>query len=99
MSDTATPVQEAPQGAFSIERIFIKDVSFEAPNTPQVFREEWKPEVSVDMNTKHQVLEADVHEVVLQVTVKFTLGGKIAYLVEVQQAGIFTIPAQPGRLR
>jgi len=78
---------------FSIQRIYVKDVSFEAPNSPTIFRKEWKPELSVDMNVNNTKLEDGVHEVVLTLTVKNVVDGETAFLCEVAQAGIFTIPA------
>lgn len=81
----------AEEQGFDIQRIYIKDTSFESPNTPQVFREEWKPEVNIDLQTKTQALEENAHEVVLTVTVTAKKEGKTIFLIEVKQAGIFTI--------
>ncbi|RUO37709.1 protein-export chaperone SecB [Aliidiomarina shirensis] len=80
-------------GQFSIQRIYVKDVSFEAPNTPAIFRKEWKPELNVDMNVSNTKLDDNVFEVVLSLTVKNTVEGEVAFLCEVAQAGIFSIPA------
>ncbi|WP_194756121.1 protein-export chaperone SecB [Aliidiomarina indica] len=82
---------EQQKAQFQIQRIYIKDVSFEAPNSPAMFRKEWKPELSVDMNVSNTKLEDNVHEVVLTLTVKNTVGEDVAFLCEVAQAGIFTI--------
>lgn len=81
----------AENQTFDIQRIYIKDSSFESPNTPAIFREEWQPEVSIDLQTKSQILEADAHEVVLTVTVTAKKQDKTVFLVEVKQAGIFGI--------
>jgi len=81
--------QEGPQ--FSILRIYLKDVSFEIPNAPQVFKEEWKPEINLQLNTEVSALDADTYEVVLNVTVTAQQGDKTGFLAEVQQAGIFTL--------
>lgn len=72
-----------------IQRIYIKDLSLEAPGAPEIFREEWRPEISVDLDVKHKQLEENVHEVVLSVTVTVKMGEKTAFLAEVHQAGIF----------
>lgn len=79
------------QVQFSIQRIYVKDTSFEAPNLPELFREaqDWRPEINMDLNTSSSVLEEGVHEVVLSLTVTAKLGEKTAFLVEIQQAGIF----------
>lgn len=76
---------------FAIQRIYVKDLSFEAPNIPELFKSEWKPEVNVDLNTFSSQLEKDVYEVVLRITVTAHVQAKAAYVVEVQQAGIFTL--------
>jgi preprotein translocase subunit SecB len=89
MSDTAGNLQTAPGGRFVIQKIYVKDVSFETPNSPQVFMEKWEPEVSLQINNSAAVLSEGVHEVTLAVTVTAKLTGKVAYLIEVQQAGIF----------
>ncbi|RUO35676.1 protein-export chaperone SecB [Aliidiomarina sanyensis] len=82
---------EQQKAQFQIQRIYLKDVSFEAPNSPEIFRKEWKPELSVDMNVANNKLGDGVHEVVLTLTVKNKVGDDVAFLCEVAQAGIFTI--------
>ena len=88
MTDSAN--NEVQQPEFHIQRIYIKDVSFETPNTPAIFQKEWQPEVKLDMDTKTAVLSQDIYEVVLTLTVTCTLGEETAFLCEVKQAGIFT---------
>ncbi len=83
--------QEQPNRELSIQRIYLKDVSFETPNSPSVFQQEWKPETNVNMNTEVNTLSENVYEVVLNVTVTTKVGEQTAYLAEVQQAGIFSI--------
>jgi len=84
--------QEQAQGQFSIQKVYVKDVSFETPNSPAIFSEsKWEPEVSVQLNSGAVPLENDMHEVVLSVTITAKVGDKNAYLVEVQQAGIFQV--------
>jgi preprotein translocase subunit SecB len=79
------------QPEFAIQRVYIKDVSFEAPNTPVVFQQEWKPDVKLDLDTRSQQLGENVYEVVVALTVTAKVGEQTAFLCEVQQAGIFTI--------
>lgn len=76
---------------FMIQRIYVKDLSYEAPNTPAIFQQQWEPELSLDLNTTYTQLEEHVYEVVLQVTTTVTNKNTTAFLVEVKQAGIFTI--------
>ena len=81
----------APQGKFNIHRIYIKDISFEAPNSPQVFNDTWQPKNSMDLNTNAQKLADNLYEVVLSITVTVKNNEQTAFLVEVHQAGIFQI--------
>ena len=88
MTEEANSTPAQPE--FQIQRIYVKDVSFEAPNTPVVFQKEWQPEIKLDMDTQTQVLGQDVYEVALTLTVTCKLGEETAFLCEVKQAGIFT---------
>jgi preprotein translocase subunit SecB len=74
---------------FAIQRIYTKDISFESPNAPQVFISEWEPKINVDLSTEIQALSEDTIQVVLTVNVVAKYEDKTAFLVEVQQAGIF----------
>jgi len=86
MAETQNQAQEQ----FSIQKIYTKDISFETPNSPAIFTEsKWEPEVSVQLNSKAGPMDNNMHQVVLAVTVTAKIGDKTAYLVEVQQAGIF----------
>ncbi len=85
------PQAAGQEPEFAIQRIYIKDVSFETPNSPAIFLEEWKPELNIDLQTKTSIIEDDVHEIILTVTATVKLGEKVAFLAEVHQAGIFTI--------
>jgi preprotein translocase subunit SecB len=87
--------KDIPAPHFEIQRIFIKDVSYEAPNTPQTFTEEWKPEVSLNLETKSNKIQDDLHEVVLSITATVNTGKKTAFLIEVHQAGVFKISGFP----
>ncbi len=83
----------APQ--FHIQRIYVKDISFESPNAPTIFTKEWKPEVKLDIDTNTQKIQDNVFEVVLSITVTAKLGEETGFLCEVQQAGLFTIGDMP----
>lgn len=80
-----------PKQQFDIQRLYLRDASLETPNSPQIFREQWRPEVNLQINTSHQTLEGDAYEVVLNLTLTAKVGDKTAYLVEIQQAGIFVL--------
>jgi preprotein translocase subunit SecB len=79
------------QVEFSIQRIYTKDISFETPNSPQIFQAEWKPEVKVDLDTNSSKLADNIYEVVLTLTVTAKVADKTAFLCEIQQGGIFTL--------
>lgn len=76
---------------FQIQRIYTKDISFETPNAPNIFQQEWQPKVKLDLDTSSSELAEHVYEVILRVTVTATITNEIAFLCEVQQAGIFSI--------
>ncbi len=76
---------------FIIQKIFIKDVSFETPNSPLVFTQQWEPKVEFNLASNAQSLENGLYEVGLTVTVTVKLEEKTAYLAELTQAGVFTI--------
>jgi len=77
--------QNNTEMSFQIQRIYTKDVSFEAPNAPHVFQKDWQPEVKLDLDTASSQLADDVYEVVLRVTVTASLGEETAFLCEVQR--------------
>ncbi|MBK8974022.1 MAG: protein-export chaperone SecB [Hahellaceae bacterium] len=84
--------QSAPkQPMFALQRLYAKDISFESPNSPQVFQGEWKPQVNMDLNTENQQLSENQWEVVLTLTVTAKVNDKAAFIVEIQQAGVFLI--------
>jgi preprotein translocase subunit SecB len=83
--------QSSSETQFMIQRIYVKNLSFETTSTPAIFQQKWEPELSLDLNTVHTTLDNGVYEVVLTVTATVKNQGAMAFLVEVQQAGIFTI--------
>ena len=91
MSDTEQQTTENTGPQFSIEKIYLKDVSFEAPNAPAIFTEDWKPEISMDLNTQGNPIAENVYEVELSITVTAKCGDKTGFLVELKQCGVFAI--------
>jgi preprotein translocase subunit SecB len=92
MSETQ---QAAPERQFGIQRVYTKDLSFEAPGAPAAFAQEWKPELSINLNTAVQDLGEDHYEQVLTITVTAKQDEKTVYLAEVHQAAIFLIKGIP----
>jgi len=87
--------QQGQTAQFHIQRIYVKDISFESPNAPAIFSKEWKPEIKLDLDTKTNKVNDENFEVILSVTVTAMMGEETAFLCEVQQAGIFTIGEMP----
>ena len=73
------------------QKIYLKDVSFESPNSPELFTTKWDPKLEVEINNSVSVLEDDVYEVILTVTATVSVEDKTAFLSEVHQAGIFIL--------
>jgi preprotein translocase subunit SecB len=81
---------------FAIQKIYLKDVSFESPNSPQAFTNtEWQPQINVQINSSNKAISDDTYEVLLSVTVTAKHEEKTAFLAEVKQAGIFTMSGFP----
>ncbi|MDX2418405.1 MAG: protein-export chaperone SecB [Xanthomonadales bacterium] len=91
----AAATEEQAQAQFQLQKLYVKDVSFELPNAPQIFQEDGQVEIKLNLAQKVEDLADGVHEVVLTVTVTASLDEKTAYLAEVQQAGIFAIAGLP----
>ena len=94
-NDTAAAQAAAAGGKLSIQKIYLKDFSFESPNSPTVFTEQLNPAVDIHFENATSDLGNNNHEVVLTVTVTVKEGERSVYLVEVHQAGIFTIEGFP----
>jgi len=82
----------------TIQRIFLKDFSFETPSTPGIFTDEWTPEMKLDLQTNTTSLEDDLHEVVLTVSVTVKSKETVAFIAEVKQAGVFLIKGFPAQM-
>jgi len=89
----AATAEQANQQQFKIQRVYLKDVSYESPQSPKVFvsNVSWQPNVALHLNTESTKLENDMYEVVLTVTATVKLGEDVAYLIEIKQAGLFLI--------
>ena len=83
--------EEKQQAVFSIEKLYIKDLSLEIPNAPRIFLEREAPQVDVQLHTEGTPVDEGVFEVVLTVTITAKLKDKTMFLIEAAQAGIFHI--------
>ncbi|MAT91527.1 MAG: protein-export chaperone SecB [Halioglobus sp.] len=97
MAEESAANQQQPQQQFVMQRIYTKDLSFESPLSPGVFREQWSPQVNVELNTRNEAIDEQGNfEVVLVITITAKQGEKTAFLCEVHQAGIFLIKGIEG---
>jgi len=87
--------QAQEQPVFSIEKLYVKDLSLEIPNAPQIFLERDAPQVDVQLQTQGKSVQEGIYDVVLIITVTAKLGERTVFLVEVAQAGIFQIRNVP----
>jgi preprotein translocase subunit SecB len=91
-----TDEANSPQPQFQLQRIYLKDLSYQAPKTPQLFREQWKPDVNLEINNNATVVEGSIWEVVLKITVTVKNEDAIAFIAEVSQAGLFLLQGIEG---
>jgi len=83
--------EQQAQRQFMVQRIYTKDISFEAPNSPLIFQENWSPEINVGLGSEVTKLDEQNVELALKVTVEAKHEDKTVFLVEVQQAALFLI--------
>ncbi|NBU59208.1 MAG: protein-export chaperone SecB [Betaproteobacteria bacterium] len=89
----ADAAQSGPQ--FAIEKLYVKDLSLEVPNAPQIFLDREPPQIAIELQTNVNSLGDDMYDVSLKVTVTAKAGDKTVFLVEVVQAGVFGITGVP----
>lgn len=86
---------EAAQPVFNMDKIYVKDLSLEIPHAPQIFLERENPQIEVQLHTSASVVEEGVFEVTVTSTVTARVGEKVMFLIEVKEAGIFTVRNLP----
>ncbi len=91
--ETTAATTEAGKQQFRIQKVFVKDVSFETLRSTEIFTEQgqWNPDVKVQLNTEGKNIKDNLYECTLMITVTVELDKKLAYLVEVHQSGLFSI--------
>ncbi len=89
--EAANPEAQAQQQQFALQKVYIKDLSFEAPMGAAAFNQMGKPQINQEFNNKNQKVGDDLYEVVLSFTLTIKVEDKVVYLAEIQQAGIFAI--------
>lgn len=84
-----------PQPIFSMDKIYVKDISLEVPHAPQIFLERESPQIDVQLHSQATAIEAGVYEVAVTTTVTARLADKVMFLIEAKQAGIFQVRNVP----
>ncbi|OQW73350.1 MAG: protein-export chaperone SecB [Proteobacteria bacterium ST_bin11] len=84
-------INASSEKQFAIQKIYTKDISFETPNAPKIFTQKWEPALDLNLGTHVQPIENSMYEVSLTLTVTVKIAESTAYLVEVNQSGIFSI--------
>jgi preprotein translocase subunit SecB len=95
LSDEATMGEQSNQPIFTIEKLYVKDLSLEVPGAPQIFRQHEAPQVDVSMNNAGKLIEDDHYEVVINITITAKLKDKTVFLVETTYGGVFQIRNVP----
>lgn len=100
MTDLANPQPGSDNAAnaaqFGLQRIYLKDLSFESPLGVEGFKQNWQPKIAQDINTTANKVEDGLYEVILKLTVNVQVQDKTVFLVEVHQAGLFGIKGVEG---
>ena len=86
----AQPGEDPNAPEFSLQSVYLKDCSFEAPRGPRI-QGEWNPQIGLDLNTASEAVSPEMREIVLTVSITAKIGDNTAFLVEVQQAGLFGV--------
>jgi preprotein translocase subunit SecB len=84
-------MSDEPQPIFSIEKIYVRDLSLEIPHAPKIFLEREAPEVNIQLHSKGERIDEGMYEVLLTITVTAKIKERTMFLVEVGQAGVFQI--------
>lgn len=95
MAENETGNSNSQQGQFGVQKVYVKDLSFETPHSPQIFNEELQPTVNLQLANESRKIADNTYEVVLRLTVTVGTDEKTFYLAEVNQAGIFHIGGFP----
>lgn len=89
--------EQAAEKRLTIGKIYLKDFSFESPQSPTIFRQsDWSPQTDLNLRSSHTALDDDHHEVILTITVEAKADDKTIFLIELQQAGLFDIAGYEG---
>jgi preprotein translocase subunit SecB len=94
--NSSTDNQGTPEVSFAIQRIYLKDISFETPMGPEAFTKAYKPNIQQDLNVTANKIDESLYEVILFLTITARIDNRAVFLVEIKQAGIFAIQGVEG---
>lgn len=95
MAEPQQPIPVSESAVFTIDKIYVKDLSLECPGSPQTFKTTEQPQIEVGLRTRGEQIEPDLYECVLTITLTAKTSDRTLFLVEASQAGIFTIRGIP----
>ena len=107
MAEDGQPQNDTAEGAaqgggeaqgemhFSLQRIYVKDLSLEVPGAPGVFKQDWDPDINMEFNSYSTRVEESLYEVVLKLRVTAKNQEQVAFMVELEQAGLFRVRGMP----
>ena len=95
-NEAASAADAPAQQQFALQRVYLKDLSFESPAAPGIFRQEYKPQVNVDLRTQSNNIGENTFEIVITITITAKVAEQTAFLIEVQQAGVFLVSGLEG---
>ena len=81
---------------FGVQRVYVKDISFESPRAPDIFKDQWGPQINMEIRTNQKELEKGLYEVGLEISLQAKKDEKPVFVVEIEQAGIFVIKGVEG---
>ena len=88
--------QQPNEVQVALQRIYLKDLSFESPDPIATFKSKWQPKVNLDIRNQNRKIDQDIYEVTLELTINAKNGENVAFIVEIEQAGIFLIKGLNG---
>lgn len=95
MAEENAAAAEQAQPNFGIQKTYIKDLSFETPMGVKVFTQNFQPQIQMDVNTRGAKVADNQHEIVLTLTITAKLEEETAFIIEIQQAGLFAVSGFP----
>lgn len=88
---SSQPSGQEPKPEMVVQRLYVKDLSLECPNSPLIFKDQWKPELKLELNVSDNLVEPEIYEVVVHIVVTATNQEKVAFLIELAYGGVISL--------